>query len=58
MGTVVEEYRENREGFEISGDASGTYSEYEGGIAFRRFESGSCDGPASPFGSVRTKPFR
>jgi len=43
VGTVIEEYRESREGYEVSGDVSGDYSEYEGGIAFRRFESGSCE---------------
>jgi hypothetical protein len=43
VGTVIEEYREDREGFEVSGDAAGDVSEYEGGVAFRRFEQGSCE---------------
>ena len=42
-GTVVEEYRANREGFEISGDGSSNgYDDYDGSVAFRHFESGQC----------------
>jgi hypothetical protein len=43
VGTVVEEYRENREGFEISGEGSTDYTSYEGGLAYRRFENGTCE---------------
>ena len=43
VGTVIEESRENREGFEISNDSTIDYSEYQGELAFRRFESGSCE---------------
>ena len=42
VGTVVEEYRESREGFEIRGTASANYRDYTGGVAYRQYESGSC----------------
>ena len=43
VGTSIEEYRESREGFEVSGDLSSDLSEYEGGVAFRHFTNGSCE---------------
>ena len=43
VGTVIEEYREDRQGFEITGDAQGDADDYDGSVAFRRFEDGSCE---------------
>jgi hypothetical protein len=43
VGTVIEEYRSDREGFELSGDVDGDYAGYDGGVAFRRFDNGTCE---------------
>ena len=43
VGTVVEAYSQYREGLEINGDVSSTAGLYDGGVAFRHFESGTCE---------------